>query len=348
MEIANDYIGCLKHLAVNSEYFTKRKTSLPPEDSYYNPFLRDRLAIQDSKALRRLGEKTQVFTQHPNPHIRSRLTHVTEVCTTSVRIAQLTGLDTYLSETISYGHDMGHTPFGHLGEKVLSQITGLPFRHEIFGTIVAQEIEREGKGLNLTRGTLLGMRWHSGWNQIPKQELVPLEARAVMVADKIAYTFADVNDVARLKFGDVETMIKMADQFGSTQRKRVTVCIHALVAESAEAGTLSFEHSDVAQKFAEFRRWMYGNVYLQYDPFRKHQEIMLYMVYDFILKHKFFEGCNPAVVLALMTDREIERLVEALRNNGNLSKEDLYHYSFSEIISSLKSGKIDFTQPSLV
>lgn len=348
MERIDEYVGCLSDLAAKEGQFEERNRKLEEEDSYFPNFLRDRIAIQDSKALRRLGDKTQVFTVHPNPHIRSRAIHVGEVVTTALRIATLTGLNRDLCEAIAFGHDIGHTPFGHLGEKVLSELTGKKFKHEVFGTVVAQQIEKQGKGLNLTRGTLLGIRWHSGWNEAPTDLVLPLEAKVVMMADKIAYTFADVNDVARIGFGDTTTMLAKASEFGETQRKRVSACLHSLIRESAEIGNLSFENSETAKRFLEFRKWMYDNVYLQYEPFRKFQDSMLRMTFEFISKNPFFEGCNPAVTLALMTDREVERLVHKLRNNGEVTSGDLCHFSFSEIIPFIRGREFDFTKAALV
>ncbi len=348
VELSPKHIGCLKDLAGQPGHFEARKNPLVPQDILLPPYYRDTVVLLHSRGYRRLAEKTQVFSGHPNPHIRSRATHVCEVVTTAGQIARFTGLNQELCESIAWGHDIGHTPFGHLGERVLSEVTGKKFKHEIFGTIVAQEVEKKGNGLNLTRATLLGMRWHSGWNEAPPEVELPLEGKATMMADKIAYTFADVNDAERLGLGDTETMLVKAAEFGESQRLRDAHVMHAIVAESAEEGTLSFEKSEMAQKFKEFRQWMLENIYLPYEPKRKFQAEMLRMSYDFISNHQYFEGCNPAVILALMTDPEVERMVQDMNKSGNMQNSDFNHYGFAEIIPHIRGKEIDFTQPALV
>lgn len=351
-ESIEKYLGCLSHLAFSSESSLGREYQLIGTEVYLDqldPFLRDQVTILESKSLRRLGFKTQVFADLTNPHIRHRSDHTREVEAAAVWIATLTGLNSSLSRAIALGHDLGHAPYGHFGERTISEITGQEFKHNIFGVVVAQKIEKNGKGLNLVYETLLGIRWHSGLLEGPLElrSSLPLECQAVALADKLSYLFADVNDIKRMEFPNCEAVEKKADFFGQSQRKRMQTCLMALVKESAEEGTLSFAKSEAALAFAEFKRWMYQEVYGYYDELRLNLRSALYDSYNFLSRFPYFADCQPAILLALMTDREVDELVHIIRNRPNPKIEMIAHLGIMEIAPSLKGKDIDFTKANL-
>ena len=159
-----------------------------------DPFKEDFVRIIQSKAYRRLPYKTQVISLPDCVHVRTRAIHTNEVIGISSRIADRLGLNLSLCEAIAAGHDIGHTPYGHAGEEVLSKFGVKPFNHALNGVLIAQHIERNGMGLNLCHETLEGMLNHSrGAGKLAIVNSKPAEYSVVMFSDKIAYTFSDLN-----------------------------------------------------------------------------------------------------------------------------------------------------------
>lgn len=350
MNLAENHRNCLSHLAFPSQSTLGRKhelLELEHELDQGDPYIRDETAILESKGLRRLGSKTQVYADPKNPHVRHRSDHTHEAASAAIWIAMLTGLNVNLCRTIALGHDLGHSPYGHLGESVISEITGKQFTHEVFGVVVAEQIERKGKGLNLSYEVLSGMRWHSGRNKLPPDLYLPLECKIGHFADQISYLFADVNDAQRLESPEAEEAERKARSFGPDHRQRTQTCVRAVVEESAEAGTLSFDKSKIAQKFQNFRKWMYENVYEQLDKHRSSLRSALIDTYGFLSNHNYFEGCNPALLLALMTDREIDGLPMIIRNKRFPKVEEISHLGIFELVPNLRGKEIDFTQVDL-
>ena len=298
-----------------------------------------------SKAYRRLGAKTQVFPAATNAHVRNRLSHTAEVASIATLIAGILGLNENLSFAISEGHDIGHAPFGHTGEAFISEITGKTFRHEVFGVVIAQQIERQGEGLNLTHQVLEGMLKHSKGNaDLTRIIGVPEEFNVVMCADKIAYVFCDINDIFEktnlLNWIDYPEIAKLAQQFGKDTRERVNFCIECLCRESAEKGYVSFETSEAAKNFAELKKNMY-KVY-EWANVLNGPEI-LGRIYTFLSGAKILEGVNPAICLALMTDTDILWL----NKQECITLQDFQRCSVAELIKSLKDRDIDFLNPDL-
>ena len=155
-------------------------------------FMRDRDRILHSKSFRRLKHKTQVFISPEGDHYRTRLTHTLEVSGIARTIARALRLNEGLCEAISLGHDLGHTPFGHGGERELNAITGGKFSHNMQSVRVAERLENSGRGLNLTREVLDGIATHSGDNKSQT-----LEGRIVALSDRIAYINHDIDDACR-------------------------------------------------------------------------------------------------------------------------------------------------------
>src|SRR3954470_23721476 len=169
----------------------------PEDDSpVRTPFQRDRDRIVHSKAFRRLKHKTQVFISPEGDHYRTRLTHTLETCGIARTVARALALNEDLTEAIGLGHDLGHPPFGHIGEEVLDACLrerfGVGFRHNEHSLRVVERIERGGAGLNLTEQVRDGILRHTG-----TERPATLEGRIVRVVDRVAYINHDIDDALR-------------------------------------------------------------------------------------------------------------------------------------------------------
>lgn len=179
-----------KYACLSSE--SKGRRLPEPESDMRTCFARDRDRIIHSKAFRRLKHKTQVFLSPTGDHYRTRLTHTLEVSQISRTIARCLSLNEDLTEAIALGHDLGHTPFGHAGERVLREICPFHFNHNEQSLRVCTTLEKEGEGLNLTHEVLDGILCHTG-----DKTADTLEGRIVRLADKIAYINHDIDDAIR-------------------------------------------------------------------------------------------------------------------------------------------------------
>jgi dGTPase len=343
------------------EELKQRKTIIEEDEDWgimgdiltENPFIADSMKIRDSKAFRRLATKAQIFSLPPNPHVRTRLIHTEEVTSTATVVAQrLSSLNVSLSlcQSIALGHDLGHSPFGHYGEQFISQKTGIKFKHEIFSVIISNQIERNGRGLNLTRGTLEGILYHSKRGaslDTPRgNELKILsEFLIVMFCDKISYTFSDLNDAFNRGYVKGIDFPELANRLGSTQRERMARCITALVNESLNKGHISFRNSETAKIFVDLRQWMYDNVYGKNKT--NIQGEILNCIFEFFSNDSFFQGCDPAVLLALLTDREANELGKIFLENRFPIISDLANLGVMELVTILKKAKIDLTDPKI-
>ncbi len=298
-DLLNETRNGLAHLK-RTEFRRRYKYELDLS-SVDNPFVRDFAVILSSKAFRRMDGKNQVASLPNTPHIRNRMTHVLEVIAISSRIAEHLGLNVYLAQAIAAGHDIGHVPFGHQGEDYLRAKLDKPFTHEVMGVVIAQHIERRGKGLDCTFDTLDGMMRHSGKNVSPT---MTQEAWIVRFADKFAYLFADYNDFERLLWRCAEELNDLMQWFGPNQRSRtMKVCIEFCL-ESVSEGRVSFSNSETARNFDRLRTLMYAeyvrvveqNVARILDP-----------VYDFLDRSKLIP---PWLGIALLTDREVCALIK--------------------------------------
>lgn len=347
------YCGALKHLAFDPKKSKGRlganRQSLFGYDddnflkTYLDPFELDVVKILESKALRRAAGKTQVFPTPNNPHIRTRHAHSFGVVSTAMAIASILGLNIKLCEAIAWGHDIGHAPFGHFGERWLTEKSGRPFIHAVSSVIVAQQIERKGSGLNLSYETLLGILNHSGTGDynIHLNQTLPQECLVVKLADKIAFTFSDYNDAKRVGWITEPNSSKIFS-FGNYQRLRVAKCIEAVVKESAKKGHISFQDSEVAHNFAKLRQWMLEKVYqpINFDVQRAHLDRLL----DFLKTHKKFKGCDPFLLISLMTDQEIFKFGESCNRASIPKPEDIQNSGVIEILEWLRGKQFDFSQ----
>src|SRR6184192_3859972 len=227
----------LSPLAVRS-YETRGREAPEEECRLRTPFQRDRDRIVHSKAFRRLRHKTQVFVDPEGDHFRTRLTHTLETTGIARSVARALRLNEDLAEAIGLGHDLGHPPFGHAGEEALDELLrerfGLGFRHNEHSLRVVEQLERDGRGLNLTREVRDGILNHTGEN-----EPETLEGKIVRLVDRVAYINHDIDDAVRagvlestaLPAGEIELL-------GRTGPRRIDTIVHDLVETSERAGDI--------------------------------------------------------------------------------------------------------------
>ena len=339
--------GCLESLGFLPENSLGRRFYDDSDPIYdvLNPFLHDRENIRLGKFYRRLGDKTQVFPPNLHSNIRNRLIHTNDVVNLASVCADILGLNVYLAEAIAYGHDIGHAPFGHLGENIIRELSNKNFKHNIMSVVVAQKIERKGKGLNLTYETLEGILNHSrGDKEMKTNPNISQEATLVMYCDKIAYTFSDLNDTLKVGFLNENSLPKIIKYFGINQREWISKIVFELIKESSEEGKVSFSKSECSFKFSELRNWMYENVYYKIDTKkRKHlASVKMEKISNFILE-KFSDQIDPYLTLSCMTDSEVKKLFTKI-NKGYLKN---LNYGFLEIINNFYGKKIDIFSPDL-
>ncbi len=245
-------------------------------------FQRDTDRIVHSKAFRRLKHKTQVFLQPQGDHYRTRMTHTLEVARVARTIARGLGLNEDLTEAAALGHDLGHTPFGHAGERLLNEIMPGGFRHNEQSLRVVERLENDGAGLNLTYEVRRGILCHSG------PELAEtLEGRAVRIADKIAYLSADIDDALR---GGIIYPLDIPAEVGQVLGVRHSERINTLVTDIIDT---SRGKGDILQSpekkgaMALLREFMFASVYL--NPMAKGEEgkaqEMIRMLYRYYMDH---------------------------------------------------------------
>ncbi len=220
-------------------------------------FQRDRDRLIYCKAFRRLKNKTQVFMRPIGDHFRTRLTHTLTVAQISRTIARLLSLNEDLTEAISYGHDLGHTPFGHAGERTLARLTGGEFSHEKQSLRVVDVLENGGKGLNLTFEVRDGILNHK-MNGTPST----LEGKAVSYADRIAYINHDIDDAIRAGVLSEEMLPReLTELLGHSQSERIDRMIRSIYTRSQGKNLVEME-DDVREATNALRTFMFENVYM--------------------------------------------------------------------------------------
>jgi dGTPase len=319
--------------------------------AFGSPYSVDVNKILGSRAIRRLSGKTQVVVLSRNRHVRDRLSHSFDVSYVATTAARILGLNEELCRAGALGHDMGHTPFGHLGEKVLTELTGKSFRHEIFSVVLAQHIERRWAGLNLTRQVLRAIRLHSrGSGKLSVFADMSAEESLVMYADKIAYIFADYNDLflrrslpeGVVAFPHLAELKAGMDWFGETRRERIFTCLANLCLESVESGRVQFAESEAAKRFVELKDLMYG-VYPHFNP--THLEPLLHLVYKAL--GELEPEVHPAILFAMMSDSDVNWLVQKIVGGESLTPDNLAQLSIGDVLPDLRGHAIDFTDPDL-
>ncbi len=292
-----------------------------------------------SQGVQRMAAKTQVMTNQFNLHIRTRITHSSEVIAGSSLAAEILGLNIELSKAIALGHDMGHPPFGHDGEDFLKETTHKPFCHEVMSVVIAQHIERKGKGLNLTHETLRGFIRHSRCNNACNGTKLSPEGELVAHEDRINYTVSDYEDLTeRLHYPVPAELRKLMEDLGHDRCERFYVLTTALCIESAEVGAVSFSKSDTAQKFREIMEIM--------DPIYKilnasNTDDVLMRIFEFLSYHP--SHVDPGLLLALMTDTDVLNLADC----PVLDFSALQRTTVNEIIPSLENRIINYCDADL-
>jgi dGTPase len=237
------------------------------------PLQRDRDRIVHSKAFRRLKHKTQVFVAPEGDHYRTRLTHTLEVTQIARTVARALLLNEDLVEAIGLGHDLGHPPFGHIGEAVLDRCLrerfGREFRHYEHSLRVVDRLERDGEGLNLCEDVRDGIRCHSGRAPMPRT----LEGRVVRIVDRVGYLNHDIDDAVRAGVLDSgELPAGPIEVLGTTGPMRIDRLVHDLVESSDGAGDI-LQGDEAGAAMDELRDFMFERVYLGEAARREYAKI---------------------------------------------------------------------------
>lgn len=320
----------LSERAAFSDETRGRDRPLPP-DTYRTEYQRDRDRIIHCKAFRRLSHKTQVFLAPEGDHYRTRLTHTLEVAQIARSCARALRMNEDLTEAIALGHDLGHTPFGHIGEDALSACYSeireaypdapMRYRHNVQSLRVVEALEFEGRGLNLTREVRDGILGHTG-DHVPET----LEGQIVRIADRIAYVNHDIDDAIRggvLLEGDLP--VRCTDVLGTNHGARIRTMVQDLISASVDAERICMSDT-VWDAMMELRGFLFENVYL--SPQAKVEEPKAFGVVRSLFLHylahadELPEEYRPAVpaelpqrvtdYIAGMTDRYATRVYERL------------------------------------
>ena len=260
---------------------TKGRKSPEERCSIRTDYQRDRDRIIHSKAFRRLKHKTQVFIAPEGDHYRTRLTHTLEVSQIARTISRALRLNEDLTEAIALGHDLGHTPFGHSGERVLDNITTKGFRHNFQSLRVVEYIEK-GNGLNLTWEVRNGILCHSG-----DLSAETSEGRVVKLADKIAYINHDIDDAIRGGVISKEDLPKdCISVLGSTHSERINTMIIDVIKSTLHTGQVSMT-KEIKESTLNLREYMFKNVYIGSEAKTEEKKAMKCIedLYDYFMQN---------------------------------------------------------------
>jgi putative dGTPase len=249
-------------------------------DPLRTAFQRDRDRIIHSKCFRRLKHKTQVYIA-PGDHYRTRMTHTLEVGQISRTIARALNLNEDLVEAIAMGHDVGHTPFGHVGEYALRDVVG-HFNHNEQSLRMVEVLENNGAGLNLTAEVRDGILGHTG-PHIPKT----LEGQIVRTADRIAYLCHDFDDAQRAGMLDVKDLpLEVRQHFGTTPSQLITAMVMDMVESSMDQDRISMS-KQTEDTMNLFRRFMFEKVYMAPDliPDRDKGAYVVKHLFGYFMEH---------------------------------------------------------------
>ena len=248
------------------------RREVEPDSTLRTPFQRDRDRIVHTKAFRRLMHKTQVFIAPEGDHYRTRLTHTLETCGIARTVARALGLNEDLTEAIGYGHDLGHPPFGHIGEEVLDEAlrehADRTFRHNRHSLRVVDVLERDGQGLNLPEQVRDGILRHTGGERPGT-----LEGRVVRLVDRVAYINHDIDDAIRAGILSPDDLpAEELELLGPTGAKRIDTLVRDIVERSREAGDIE-QSEEVGGAMLRLRKFMFERVYLGAEARSEHERV---------------------------------------------------------------------------
>jgi dGTPase len=272
-------------------------------------FQRDVDRITHCESFRRLKHKTQVFLSPTNDHFRTRLTHTLEVVCTARCIARCLGLNEYLTEAIAMGHDLGHTPFGHSGETVLNEISDTGFHHASHSVRVVTRLEKNNRGLNLTKEVIDGILKHSKGKdgsatfQNAKEKSLPLtvEAQVVRIADLVAYINHDVDDAIRAGLIKNNDLPKGAlEILGDRHSVRIHNMIRDIICNSTHSPVIQMSEG-MAAATATLKAFLYERIYTrpEIDVAVQKSQNLLRQLAEWYIK-------NPASLLKHVSEQQIE------------------------------------------
>jgi dGTPase len=245
-------------------------------------YQRDRDRILHSKSFRRLKHKTQVFLAPEGDHYRTRLTHTLEVAQIARTIAKSLLLNEELTEAIALGHDLGHTPFGHAGERALNRICPIGFEHHLQSIRVVEFLENHGKGLNLAKEVRDGIKNHQ-----TEGKPTTLEGKVVRFCDKIAYINHDIDDAIRGQIIMEDQIPKeYTDLLGRSLGERLDTLIHDIVTNSENRNDIIMS-PDIEAAMHHLREFMFESVYMNKKAKGQEEqaERLLETLFEYYEKH---------------------------------------------------------------
>ncbi len=264
-------------------------------------FSRDRDRIVHSKAFRRLKHKTQVFISPDNDHYRTRLTHTLEVSQIATTIAKALRLNVDLTEAISLGHDLGHTPFGHMGEHILNNLSPKGFKHYEQSLRVVDVLEKDGEGLNLTYEVRDGILNHAG-----NMTAGTFEGKIIKYADRFAYLNHDIDDALR---AGIITQNDLPEEYikvlGDRHSKRINTLITDIISTTLKNNEVSMSEK-IESAMMGLRQFMFDTVYKKIGEQDKKVELVIDKMYKY-----YYENPEkmPPEFINLLKDYDIDTVV---------------------------------------
>lgn len=298
--------------AARSAEHEARARPVTPDD-IRTAFQRDRDRILHCKAFRRLKHKTQCFLLPEGDHIRTRLTHTLEVAQIARTLARSLRLNEDLAEAIALGHDLGHTPFGHMGERILDRLVPGGFEHRRQSLRIVELIEHEGAGLNLTEAVRDGIARHSG--PVPPRTL---EGQCVSRADRIAYINHDIDDSIRAGIlSEKDLPVELSRVLGASHGVRIDTMIRDIINTSGDGERIRMS-PEIDEATTALRQFLFDRVYLRDEVLKEENKAdrLLLALYEHTMEHPeimpddyivrgYVDGlqCSVCDFIAGMTDR---------------------------------------------
>ncbi len=337
--------------ALNDEALFRRRSQR--EEDLRGHFFRDTTAIIHSYPFRRLKHKTQVFFAPKNDHICTRIEHVMHVATISATLCKALGLDGDLAWAISLGHDLGHTPFGHLGERVIDTLLhdSRGFIHELYSLRVVDHLINYGKGLNLTYAVRDGIATHCG--ELFERQIIPdftvksldrldnrenypatWEGAVVRVADKMAYLGRDMEDAMQLKIIDkADIPSEVSKNLGVTNSAIIDSLVNDVYTYSKNKGVIGFSER-VYETVLKFKDFNYGNIYNSpfLSKYHNHFKRILTILFDYLGElfdrygYDSTEYVNEQNVLAVRFGDYVQKMSHFYTERGETSESIILDY----------------------